>query len=188
MRKCASFAQANRYPFWNIEDSIYVTLSFKSGVVGTWAWSVAAPGRVHCQCGLLWQRRLTARHHQQPFSHFPPVCRPTTATTVTLCAKMAGVIPWLKSSSLYRDPPPRSSRAALPGNAGDGFAIEIWEFVELIQVSARPEVDAAEGLKSLALGEAIYESAFTGEVIRLDEILSGQRDHYQAPINAHWKL
>ena len=26
------------------EDSIYVTLSFKNGVVGTWAWSVAAPG------------------------------------------------------------------------------------------------------------------------------------------------
>src|SRR5690606_13976647 len=26
------------------EDSIYVTFSFKSGVVGTWAWSIAAPG------------------------------------------------------------------------------------------------------------------------------------------------
>ena len=114
--------------------------------------------------------------------------RPTTATTVTLCAKMAGVIPWLKSSSLYRLSALRSSRAIFPATPRDGFAIEIWEFVELIQVSARPEVDAAEGLKSLALGEAIYESAFTGEVIRLDEILSGQRDHYQAPINAHWKL
>ena len=84
---------------------------------------------------------------------------------------------------------PEQAEFIFPGGAEDGFGIEIWEFVELLQGKRqKPEVDAAEGIKSLAVGEAIYESAFTGDVIKVDDILSGKRDSYQAPINAHWNL
>jgi predicted dehydrogenase len=84
---------------------------------------------------------------------------------------------------------PDQAESIFPGGSEDGFAIEIWEFVELLQGKrSHPEVDATEGIKSLAIGEAIYESAFTGDVVKVDDILSGKRDSYQAPINAHWNL
>jgi predicted dehydrogenase len=91
---------------------------------------------------------------------------------------------------MYRESlSPEQAESIFPGGSPDGFAIEIWEFVELIQGKrSLPEVDAAEGIKSLAIGEAIYESAFTGDVIRVDDVLSGKRDSYQAPINAYWNL
>jgi predicted dehydrogenase len=76
-----------------------------------------------------------------------------------------------------------------PGGTTDGFSIEIWEFLEILRGNqAKPEIDGWEGLRSLAIGDAIYESALTGEVIHVDEIVSGQRALFQAPIDEHWGL
>ena len=84
---------------------------------------------------------------------------------------------------------PEQREFLFPGGTDDGFAVEIWEFLELLRGNRQTaEVDGREGIRSLALGEAIYESAFTGDVVHVDDILSGKRDTYQAPINAHWQL
>ena len=173
------------------EDSIYVTFSFKSGVVGTWAWSVAAPGEpivnvaFYGSEGSLHDTTDSIYRIFHLFEWSPNnredgyiVRQDGTRHTLAEVEKM-----YLESLS------PDAAELVFPGGVDDGFAIEIWEFVELIQGKrTSPEVDAAEGLKSLALGEAIYESAFTGEAIKVDDVLSGKRDSYQAPINAHWNL
>ncbi len=81
------------------------------------------------------------------------------------------------------------SEFLFPGGTTDGFAIEIWEFLELLRGNrSEIEVDAAEGIRSLALGEAVYESAFTGDVVRVDDVFSGARRSYQESIDAHWGL
>jgi len=36
--------------------------------------------------------------------------------------------------------------------------------------------------------EAVYESATSGQVVKVDDVLSGKIDTYQAPINEHWKI
>ena len=43
-------------------------------------------------------------------------------------------------------------------------------------------------MRSLALGDAIYESGLTGEVISVDDVLSGKRSAFQDPIDEHWGL
>ena len=51
-----------------------------------------------------------------------------------------------------------------------------------------PEIDGWEGMRSLALGDAIYESGLTGEVVLVDDVLDGSRSEFQDPIDAHWGL
>ena len=92
--------------------------------------------------------------------------------------------------ALYRETLDEAEEEFLfPGGADDGFAIEIREFVELLTGERTAiEVDAWEGIRSLALGDAIYESAFTGDVVRVDDVLSGKRRAFQEPIDEHWGL
>jgi predicted dehydrogenase len=173
------------------EDSIYVTLSFKSGVVGTWAWSVAAPGESIVNVvfyGSEGSLHDTTDSRFRIFHLFE--WRPEKREDGYLVRQDGTRYTLAEVEQMYlASRSPEQSEFSFPGGSEDGFAIEIWEFVELIQGKrSHPEVDAAEGIKSLALGEAIYESAFSGDVIKVDDILSGKRDSYQAPINAHWNL
>jgi predicted dehydrogenase len=84
---------------------------------------------------------------------------------------------------------PTAQERLYPGGTTDGFAIEIWEFLEVVRGNReKPEIDGWEGLRSLAIGEAIYESALIGAVIHVDDIISGKRSRFQDPIDAHWHL
>jgi predicted dehydrogenase len=173
------------------EDSIYVTFSFKSGVVGTWAWSLAAPGEPIINVAFYGSEGSlhdTTDSAYRIFHLFE--WRPEMRQDGYLVRQDGTRYRLAEVEQMYLDSlTPEQAEFIFPGGSEDGFAIEIWEFVELLQGKrTRPEVDAAEGIKSLALGEAIYESAFTGEAIKVDDILSGKRDSYQAPINAHWNL
>ena len=173
------------------EDSIYVTFSFKSGVVGTWAWSVAAPGEPIVNVAFYGSEgslhdttdsrfRIFHLFEWRPDNRQDGYLVRHDGTRYTLSEVEQQYLATLS---------PAQAESIFPGGAEDGFAIEIWEFVELLQGKrTHPEVDAAEGIKSLAIGEAIYESAFTGDVVKVDDILSGKRESYQAPINAHWNL
>ncbi len=84
---------------------------------------------------------------------------------------------------------PAAQEQLYPGGTTDGFAIEIWEFLEILRGKReKPEIDGWEGLRSLAVGEAIYESALTGAVVHVDEIISGKRSRFQDAIDDHWHL
>ena len=84
---------------------------------------------------------------------------------------------------------PAEDEFMYPGGATDGFSIEIWEFLEILRGNREaPEIDGWEGMRSLALGDAIYESALVGEPIFVDDVVSGARSSYQDPIDAHWGL
>jgi predicted dehydrogenase len=173
------------------EDSIYVTFSFKSGVVGTWTWSVAAPGEQIVNVAFYGSEGSlhdTTDSQYRIFHLFE--WSPDRRENGYLVRHDKTRYTLAEVEAMYLDSlTPEQAEFTFPGGVEDGFAIEIWEFVELLQGKrSRPEVDAAEGIKSLAIGEAIYESAFTGDVIRVDDILSGKHDSYQAPINAHWNL
>ena len=173
------------------EDSIYVTLSFKSGVVGTWAWSVAAPGESIVNVAFYGSEGSLHDTTDSRFRIFHLFeWRPEKREDGYLLRQDGKRYTLAEVEQMYlASLSPEKSESAFPGGSEDGFAIEIWEFVELIQGKrTHPEVDAHEGLKSLALGEAIYESAFTGEAIKVDDVLSGKRASYQEPINAHWAL
>ena len=83
-----------------------------------------------------------------------------------------------------------SDQSGVPSRRHEnGFGYEIWEFMEVIRGNReRVEVDAWDGMKSLAICEAVYESATCGEVVKVDDVYSGKIDAYQAPINEHWNI
>jgi len=173
------------------EDTIYVTFTFKSGLVGVWNWSVAAPGDVRASVvfyGSEGSLEDTTPSRFRIFHLFER--RPELNESGQLVRHDGSVLQMHELEARYREQLNEAqSELLFPGGSTDGFAIEIWEFLELLRGNrTQPEVDAAEGIRSLALGDAIYESAFTGDVVRVDDILSGARRTFQESIDEHWGL
>ena len=160
------------------EDSINVIFTFKSGLVGTWNWSVAAPGETRASVRFFGSEGSLEDTTESRFRIFHLFeRRPEQRESGKLLRTDGAEYEMAQLERMYLDQLDEAEADNLfPGGTGDGFAIEIWEFVELVQGKRnKPEVDATEGIKSLAIGEAIYESAFTGDVVRVDDIISGAR-------------
>ncbi len=173
------------------EDTVFVTFTFKSGVVGTWAWSLAAPGEDAYNVtfyGSEGSLRDTTAGRFSIFHLFER--RPEQHETARLTRADKVQYSMAQLEQMHRDTlDPAEQELLYPGGATDGFAIEIWEFLEILRGNReKPEIDGWEGLHSLAVGEAIYESALTGEVIHVDDIIAGKRSDFQDPIDAHWHL
>jgi predicted dehydrogenase len=75
-----------------------------------------------------------------------------------------------------------------PHGATDGFAIEVWDFVNAIATGRKPEMNGADGLRAKALCESCYESATLGKPVQYADVLEGRISAYQAPIDAYWEL
>lgn len=173
------------------EDSIYVTFSFASGLVGSWSWSVAAPGASTARVmfyGSEGSLEDTTTSRFRIFHLFER--RPEARESGQLVRADGTTYQMDELERMYRDTLNDGEEESLfPGGATDGFAIEIREFVELLTgARTEPEVGAHEGIRSLALGDAIYESAFTGEAVRVQDVFSGSKRSYQEPIDEYWDL
>lgn len=173
------------------EDTAFVTFRFKNGVTGTWTWSLAAPGESAYNVvffGSEGSLRDTTGGRFSIFHLFERTLEErergllvqadgTEYTMAQLNRMHLETLTVVEQDRLY------------PGGAEDGFAIEIWDFLEVVKgTRPKPEIDAWTGLKSLAVGDAIYEAAITGEVISYDDIVSGERSRFQDPIDQHWGI
>jgi len=175
------------------EDTVFVTLTFKNGVVGTWAWGLAAPGEPFSNVIFYGSEGSLRDTTDSPFSIFHLFWREARAGLVEsgLLTKADGTeLSLAEVEQMHLDALSEEEKEYLfPHGVTDGFSYEIWEFMEVVRGNREtPEVDGWEGLRSLAICEAIYESAFTGEVVRVDDVISGKRGAYQAPIDKHWGL
>ena len=173
------------------EDTAFVTFTFKNGVVGTWAWSLVAPGEEAYDVtfyGSEGSLRDTTAGRFSIFHLFER--RPEQHETARLLRADQVEYSMPQLEQMYRATlDPAAQERLYPGGTTDGFAIEIWEFLEILSGNReKPEIDGWEGLRSLAVGEAIYESALIGAVIHVDDIISGKRSRFQDPIDAHWHL
>lgn len=175
------------------EDTAFVTLTFKNGVVGMWSWSMAAPGAPLGNVVFYGSEGSLHDTSQPGPSIFHLFWRNPGSGLIESgeVTRRDGTTRALEDlERLYLDRLGEEERETLfPRGTMDGFAIEIWDFVEAIRGHrAKPEVDGWEGLQALAICEAAYESAYTGEAVRVDAILSGERRAYQRPIDEHWDL
>ena len=173
------------------EDTVFVTFAFKSGVTGTWAWSVAAPGEEAYDVTFYGTRGSLRETTNAPFSIFHLFQRTSEfRETARLTGADGTIYSMERLVEMHRATlSPEEEEFLYPGGATDGFSVEIWEFLELLRGNREaPEIDGWEGMRSIALGDAIYESALTGEAIRYEDVLSGARSSYQDPIDAHWGL
>lgn len=173
------------------EDTVFVTFTFKSGVVGTWSWSLAAPGEEAYDVTFYGSEGSLRDTTAGRFSIFHLFERnPTQMERGLLVRKDKSELTLAELEKMYLATLSDADKEFLyPGGTTDGFSIEIWEFLEILRGKrTKPEIDGWEGLRSLAIGDAIYESALTGDVVQVDDIVNGARSQFQDPIDEHWQL
>ena len=77
---------------------------------------------------------------------------------------------------------------AFPAGITDAYALEQLDFLLSIRDDRRPRMNGVEGTIDLALSYAILESGLLGREVTLEEMLAGEADAYQKPINDHYGL
>lgn len=167
------------------ENTAIVTYTFESGVVGSWSWSAGLVGQsasslvIYGSDGSLAD---TGTHSMYAVYHLfmdGGELKQASGETISLDE--------LKERYLASLSPAARERV-YPGGVTDEFAIELHDFFEAVRSGGKPEVDGRDGLKTLALALAVYESGYTGEAVRVADILSGKRHAYQDEIDAHWPV
>jgi predicted dehydrogenase len=75
-----------------------------------------------------------------------------------------------------------------PFGLTDPFALAWLDLLHAIERGADPEASGEEGLLDLAAGFAIAESSVQGCEVRLQDVLDGAVNTYQADIDRHYGL
>ena len=169
------------------EDTCIATFRFKSGVVGTWIWSTAMAGVDHmrvayyCEDGYVIDQSEMAWTHSFGAGVFDSEGRVFLPDGTEITIRHVELEYLLSRSEEEKE-------RLFPHRVRNSFACECHEFVDCIRHGRGPEIDARAGLKAQALATAIYESAFSGRVVRVDDVIEGTVRDYQAAIDGHWGL
>ncbi len=171
------------------EDTVFAVLTFKNGITGTWSWSFNVPGENFQKVLFYGSEGSVSTDIGHAIFHLYWRGNDWIETgTMTRQDNVQFDFEQLKA--LHKVGISEDEWEFLfPAGMENGFGYEIWEFVEVVRGNRdKVEVDAWDGLKSLAVCEAVYESATCGEVVKVDDVISGIVDAYQAPINEHWGI
>jgi predicted dehydrogenase len=83
---------------------------------------------------------------------------------------------------------PEKKAQLFPLGLTDGFHLECYDFIDAVANQRRPDVDGWDGFKAKAIAEAIYESAWTGKSVTIEDVMNGKVEDYQKDINAKWGI
>ena len=165
------------------ENAAMIQFVFKSGVIGTWGWSLVQPGQetrniVHYGSeGSIedtgYSNKFVAFHQFMSEGEL----RQADGTVISMQELQAKMRQALGPDRLQR---------IYPNGVTDHFAVEIWDFLDAVITNRKPEVDAWDGLGTLAVVEAAYESAFSGTAVKVDDVLNGSVYGWQKDIDEHW--
>ena len=164
------------------EDTWVAIITFKSGVVGTWSWTVAAPCANHLNVAFYGAEGVIRDSGD--------VFHPFTAKDRGEAEKLDGTRYNMQElREMYLETLTDEEKARLfPHGIEDGFALEIYDFIDAIRNRRPPEVDGWTGLQAKAISIAIYESGYSGEVVTIADVLEGKVSGYQQEIDKHWGL
>ena len=174
------------------EDTLFATFTFKSGVVGMWSWAMSAPGEslasivFYCSEGSISDRTPSGAIYKHLFWRNPPNL---PSEDGLLTKKDGSTLSLAEVEKLHLASLGDRAEELFPRGCTDGFAFEIWEFAEAVRGrKARVEVDGWEGLRSLAVCEAIYESALSGQPVKVEDVVCGKVRAFQRAFDDHWGL
>jgi len=164
----------------DVEDTWHAVIRFRSGLHLTWTYSrqlYGEPVRIANYYG----SAGTLRDLGFPFHPFQAGAVAVLADGKTVSS---GQIETEYALSLSD-----TDKARLfPYGATDGFAIEVWDFVDAIATGRKPEMDGLDGLRAKALCETCYEAAVAGRPVRYADVLEGRVNAYQKPIDDFWQI
>ncbi|HCR19065.1 MAG TPA: hypothetical protein DIU35_16425 [Candidatus Latescibacteria bacterium] len=174
-RKGSRLVNDAREDFWT---SIF---NFKSGVIGTWSWTISAPGKGFVQLSLTGSKGTIVD---------TDIFHPATNQARGECQLVDGTtysLPKLQKKflgSLSKD----EKNRLFPYGVTGGMPLELWDFIDALSTGRNVEIDAEEGLRSKAVCEALYESGKTKQVVKLSDVLKGTVNAYQRDVDRYWKL
>lgn len=166
------------------EDAAYATLLFANGVVGQYIEEHAAHGKG------LWQRiiygskgtlELPGDRSGRPIALTLDGGESIQDERILDCVsdfRLDDVTAQLFGGERlwrYDFPFPETDRKII--------AIEYADFADAILHNRPPEVDAAQGARSVAIAYAMLESSVAGRVVSVDEVLNEKVEEYQREIN-----
>jgi predicted dehydrogenase len=162
------------------EDTWVATINFKNGVIGLWTctWAAVGHGFNHVvyygsEGCLLDDGDI----FHGPFDGSEVILKDGTRHSMeSLIAEYRSSLSDEEEARLF------------PHNFTDGVVLECYDFVDAIENNRPPELDAEVGLRAKSICEAIYESNACGQAVDYEEVVAGNIEVYQKPINERWNL
>jgi predicted dehydrogenase len=75
-----------------------------------------------------------------------------------------------------------------PMDMRDGFALELYDFLQAVEGKKEPETSGRDGLRDLAVAYAVIESSLLGRWVEVSEVESSRVEGYQQEINRYYGL
>lgn len=164
----------------DVEDTWHAVIRFKSGLHVVWTYSRSLCDK-ELRIGNYYGSKGTIKDLGFVFHPFQGGGSAVLADGTTVSSEQI--------QSEYMNSLTDDEKARLfPYGSTDGFAIEVWDFVNAISTGRKPEMDGNDGLYAKALCECCYESAFAGKPIKFTDVLEGKVSEYQKPIDNFWKI
>ena len=163
------------------EDFWTSIFNFKSGLVGTWSWTISAPGKGFTQLTMAGTKGSiidTDIFHPAAFQAAGE-CQLLDGTTYSMPKMQALYLETLSQ---------RKKDRLFPYGITGGVTLELWDFIDALSTGRPVEIDVEEGLRSKAVSEAVYESGKCGQVVKVSDVLKGKVDAYQRDVDKAWKL
>ncbi len=164
----------------DVEDTWHAVIDFKAGAQVTWTYSRSFYGEPLRQA-IYYGSEGTLYDLGFPFHPFQGGGRAVLADGTEVSSEEI-------QDAYLNDLSDLEKATLFPYGVTDGFAIEVWDFIDAIVNGRDPEMNGVDGLRAKALCEACYESATLGHAVTYDEVLEGRVNAYQQPIDEFWNL
>lgn len=162
------------------EDTWTATITFESGLIGVWSWTMCAPGRP--MTNVVYYGSEGCLMDQADIMHGP-----RAQAEVVAADGSARTLEELKPEFLA-SLSDEEREQLFPHGFEDGFTLECYDFLRAIADERPPEIDAEAGMKAKTIAEAIFESSYCGQAVKYADVLSGAVEGYQKEIDEHWGI
>ncbi len=167
------------------ENVVMAVFTFKSGVVGTWCWSTVAAGKESRDCVI---HGTEGSIEDTNYADASITCH-LFKGGLELRKRDGSYMSMHELQSRHRNAiGPEGMQRLFPHGVTDEFALTIWDFLDAAATGRQPEIPGRDGLITLGVAEAIYESSWSGQAVNVDKLLSGETpSRWQADIDAYWE-
>lgn len=153
----------------DVEDTALCVLTFKNGVIGEFVWTEAAVGEsIRKQIYYGSEGSIDSSRIQLKDG--------STRSMEDVGKEFLNTLTADEKEKLF------------PHGIQNAVTLGIYDFLDAIRNNREPEVTGWDGFAASAICDAIYESAYCGESVKVDDVISGKVEAYQADINEHWGL
>ena len=159
-----------------VEDTALATITFKSGVIGQWVNTGAAPGR-----GISYNSYHGSLGSIYSGGGYPqsPELQLWDGTRQEKDALQNAYMASLSDGDKAR---------LFPHGVTEGVMLEVYDFLDAVRTRRRPELDGVDGLIAQAVCNAIYESGWSGQAVKFDDVYNERISAYQDEINQRWNI